>query len=346
MALAGIAMAAHQGWTGTNFHWQVASIALPAGLPQPLSFRFVMKSDAGTAKDGIAIDDFHVYNRTYPIYTGTAVNQDTVATSGSAFVSFLESGAIMAEVNPQGQNLGLTEVKAYYQSELANPGSSQYLLPREYTVKPAVAPADSVVARFYITQQQVDSLMAASNPSCTECAKPESAYRLGITQYHDPNPAYEDGVLYNNNAAGGYQFHPAAAIAWVPYDNGYYAELKLASFSEFWFNSGGLDANTPLPAQDVSFSATVAGSRQASLSWISQTDAQTLNYTLQRSGDGKTFETIWKTPARQTSDSANYSYLDILLPGSSTVAYYRLLLAGAGWQQLLFPGTVAAFCWQ
>ena len=79
--------------------WHVASIPLPASA-QPVRLRFVLNSDPGTTKEGISVDDIHIYDKTYSIYS-PAVSTGIITqpiTGGSAFVPFLKGGQLVAEI--------------------------------------------------------------------------------------------------------------------------------------------------------------------------------------------------------------------------------------------------------
>ncbi|MBK6937616.1 MAG: hypothetical protein IPH18_12580 [Chitinophagaceae bacterium] len=92
--------AASNLWSVENYYrWHVATLPLTV-LPAPLTqytriqFRFVVSSDASVNREGIAIDDIHIYNNPYGIYDGTGtspiVNQPVV--SGTNWINFIESG--------------------------------------------------------------------------------------------------------------------------------------------------------------------------------------------------------------------------------------------------------------
>jgi hypothetical protein len=79
-------------WDSANYtNWHVAGIALPTGFSQ-LQLRFVLVSDAGVVREGIAIDDVHIYEqnmnvadvqwRVYPNPTSTSASLLTSHTSG------------------------------------------------------------------------------------------------------------------------------------------------------------------------------------------------------------------------------------------------------------------------
>lgn len=219
-----------QGWTNTDTRWRVASISLPTGIAA-LKLRFVMKSDAGTNKDGIAIDDIHIFDLQNPAYEGGSVStNDNVNASAMDFIS---NGQIFATIDPHSQNIGTTTVQMFRHTSPYNIISNQYNLSRNYVVN-ASQLKDSAMLRLFITDDDVIKYLADN--TCDTCNKAADAYRLGITKYDDANKQNENGSL-SDNLNGTYNFIPYAAIQWVPYDKGYYAQINVASFSEFWFNT-------------------------------------------------------------------------------------------------------------
>jgi hypothetical protein len=245
-------------WSQQNYQrWHVATIPLP--LASSLRFRFGFRSDEGLTKDGIGIDDIHIYDNIYGIYTGTGESPASVqpVVNGSNWINFLESGQLIASVNPDGQDLGSTEVKSYVNTGAVRINKQQYYHDRNITIKPTnVNLPDSAIVRFYFLDSETETLINATG--CASCYKPSMAYELGVTKYSDPNDIYENGTLADN-LQGNYLFINAARAVKVPFDKGYYAEFKVKDFSEFWLNNGGLDNNTPLPVELISFTASKVG---------------------------------------------------------------------------------------
>jgi len=225
-----------------DYRWHVASIPLPVSA-QPVRLRFVMASDPGATGEGLVIDDVHIFNRNYQIYNGSSAGPLSQGVAGNQFTDFLSAGKIVAQIQPAGQNLGNTDVHIYNHAT-PDTASRQYYLQRSFMVNTAQQPLDSIVARFYVTDEEVISLVNATG--CGNCSKPKDVYRLGISKYDDPVLANENGTL-TDNVNGTWVFYPKSRIQWVPYDNGYYAEVKFPSFSEVWFNDGGPGGNLSLP---------------------------------------------------------------------------------------------------
>ena len=218
-----------------NTRWRVASASLPDS-GGTIKLRFVFSSDPGTARDGIAIDDMHIFDLQYPVYDGqSTVFTTTGSGTGSNWIDFTNSNKLLAQVNTANQNIGTIDLALYNHSFVLNPITRDYHLGTSFAVHAADDPADSVQIRLYITEADVLELLQAEG--CTTCTKAEDAYRLGITKYDDADKSKENGSLSDNNG-GTYSFIPHERILWVPYHLGYYAQTTLRSFSELWFNTG------------------------------------------------------------------------------------------------------------
>ncbi len=220
-----------QVWNDSSLRWRVASIPLPKDVPS-LKLRFVLRSDAGAAWDGIAIDDIHIFDLKHPVYNGASVKVSNIVNSGG-WTDFVSGNDILAQMHSNA-NTGNTDVYLYNHSYVLNPVLRHYNLQRNYVLQSAQNAEDSVSIRLFITDQEVVKLVNDQN--CDTCARADDAYRLGITQYSDAKKNRENGSL-TDNVNGSYIFIPYTAIQWVPYEKGYYAQTTVASFSEFWFNT-------------------------------------------------------------------------------------------------------------
>jgi hypothetical protein len=174
-----------------------------------------------------------------------------------------------------------------------------------------------VSVRFYFTDTEAKNLIAATG--CGLCSKPADPYELGITKYSG-NVSDENGTLSDNNT-GIYQYITPANTMIVPYDNGYYAEFQVSSFSEFWLNNGGPGANNPLPLTLVLFEATKQGSKGL-LQWKTENETNISKFIVERSSDGRDYVPIGSISANNILGSNSYSLTDQQPKGG--LNYYRL----------------------
>ncbi|MEI8280132.1 MAG: S8/S53 family peptidase [Bacteroidota bacterium] len=310
-----------QLWSIENdTRWHVASTYLPASI-LPIRLRFVMKSDPGVNFEGVAIDDIHIFDRTSAIYEGNATPNITQSVLGTTWTTFTSTGGLITEIHPKDQNLGNTSVVLYKPSIRNSSDSGQYNIARSYTVKPKTQPNDSVSIRLYVLDSEVLSVINDTN--CISCTKPEDAYTLGVTQYSDPYPDNENGTLIDN-LKGVYTYYPYNMISWVPYDNGYYAELSVRSFCELWLNDGGPTHNFALSNPYIDFTAKKEDFTHAILDWKSNIDTVVSLYEIQRSYNDSNFTTI-NTTTSAFHAPQEYVYTDNVNISIGGVVYYRLI---------------------
>lgn len=242
--------ATNNRWQISRTYWIVSSIDIPVTGPQ-VRFRFVFSSDPFVNYDGVGIDDVQVFEKA-AIYTGPVNPKEVIQNvSGNGWVNFDFGGKRIASINPRGQNLGSTSVKVFINDTTSvRYRNNQYYLDRNIVVQPTNTPDSAVMVRFFFTDRESELLINASG--CAACSKPASAYDLGVTKYsYGPE---ENGTL-DDNTTGNYLYITRANVNILPYDNGYYAEYSVNSFSEFWLNNGGPGHNKALPLELLSFTA-------------------------------------------------------------------------------------------
>ncbi|MBI3720348.1 MAG: S8 family serine peptidase [Sphingobacteriales bacterium] len=241
--------ATYDRWQISRTYWIVSSIDIPV-TGSAVRFRFVFSSDPFVNYEGVGIDDIQVFEKA-AIYTGPENPKEVIQNvSGNGWIHFDYLGNRIASINPRGQNLGSTSVKVFINDTTSvRYRNNQYYLDRNIVVQPANLPDSAVLVRFYFTDQESEFLLSAAG--CPLCSKPVSAYDLGVTKY---SYAPQENGLLDDNTTGNYSYITPANTDILPYDNGYYAEYSVTSFSEFWLNDGGPGQNKPLPLQLLSFS--------------------------------------------------------------------------------------------
>jgi hypothetical protein len=307
-----------QAWTKTGEdYWHVATIPLPKN-GNIVSFRFVMRSDQGSEYEGIAVDDIHVYDLINPIFNQEKFASPITQNVGAGqTVSYISGNNIGVSLLNGTSALGNTAVQDYKHALFVNEDSTQYYLPKNFTIQPTNNPTDSVTVRFYVPDEGMKIIR--EDAGCYSCSKVREVQGLGITKYDDPDKNRENNTLADNTN-GVYAFIPKNKITWVPYDIGYYAEVKVKSFSEFWFNDGGPTKDQTLNQNLFDFTASHYGVRYAQLNWKSNIDAQTMKYDLQRADTSMNFTTI-KTINAVGQNGQNYTYIDTPVLTSSIVHY-------------------------
>lgn len=313
-------------WNTEGFtRWHVASVPLPnPGSGASIRFRFALSTDPGVTQEGLAIDDIHIFDRGKSILPPANVMVTQTPAAGK-WNDYLSADSVIAALHPGAQNAPGTTVALFRHDTLHNPASTQYSMPRSYTIN-AAEDADSMQVRLYITDEEVAKTYA--DTLCRSCTKFPDAYSLGITQYVNlNNPIAQNGTLADDTG-GAFTFHPASAVKWVPYDNGYYAEIKAKPYSEYWFNDGGPTGDFPAGIDYLDFFAYSKGTYVVN-TWYSRIDSFVNIYTPQWSPDSVHFGDILDTPALHRKEAA-YSIDDYVNFAKFPVLWFRLRWTMAG----------------
>ena len=304
-------------WRTSLTTWHVASVDIPT-TGTSVRFRFVMSSDAGYNTEGVGIDDIHVFDKAQ-VYTGPQLLNTTQTVSGNNWIHFTSGGKRIASINPNGQDLGSTTVDVYPYVGAVRTNANQYYLDRNIVIRPTTQPSGNVSVRFYFTDTEAKNLIAATG--CGPCSKPNDPYELGVTKY-DGTAVQENGTL-NDNYPGTYHYILPANTEIIPYDNGYYAEFSVNSFSEFWLNNGGVGGANPLPLSLLSFEA-VKQNKKVLLQWRTDNEVNTNKFIVERSADGTIYKTIGTVLALNRNGVNNYDLTDE--QPLSGMNFYRLRL--------------------
>ena len=260
--------------------WHAATIPLPTGLSR-LRVRIVLESDPFVTREGIAIDDIHVYDNVFGIYEGppftsAVINQPAV--NGNNWIDFVSGGKLVASVNPNGQNLGNTNVQSFIHTGAVRNNGDQYYHNRNITIKPSnISLADSATVRFYFLDSETEALIAATG--CGVCTKPAMVTELGVSKFSSAD-ALENGNIADNTG-GNWLFIIPSYVKKVPFDKGYYAEFNVKEFSEFWLNDGAITNDQPLPVELVSFTATKNSNSDVDVDWITASENNTARFEIE-----------------------------------------------------------------
>jgi len=304
----------HQ-WRTSLTTWHVASFNIPP-TTNIVRFRIVFTSDLGYNLEGVAVDDIHVFDKA-AVYAGTTLTGITQTVNGGNWVHFNSGASRVVSINANGNNLGSTAVSVYPYTGTVRYQNYQYYANRNIVISPTTQPVSNVTVRFYFTDAEAKSLLAATG--CAVCRKPKDPYELGVTKFSG-SAAQENGTLADN-AGGVHSFILPANTEIIPYDNGYYAEFAVNSFSEFWLNNGGINGTQSLPVNLLSFEA-VKQTKKVLLKWSTDNELNADKYMVERSAAGINYAAIGNVPAYNNGNKNNYSLTD--LQPLSGLNFYRL----------------------
>ena len=244
-------------WGGINGKWHVASLPIPVHAGN-VHFRFVMSSDGGVNMEGLGIDDISIHEKsTVPNYAPLIFSSQNNV-SGSQWIPFnwgdqvLSPWYVLAEINPNGQNLGTVNVSFYPN----NTGSSRwnngsYYLDRNWVIQSSNPPTRNIGIRLYFTDIEADSLIKAGG--CSSCIAPTDAYQPGVNVYKGTGADENNQLL--DDSTGYFHFMSPEITEIIPHGNGYYAECTTPTLGEFWCSMGPLSLlnNSDCPGDTMTF---------------------------------------------------------------------------------------------
>ena len=237
------------------------------------------------------------------------------AANNSSWVSVYDSsGNIAAQINANGNNLGLVNTSLYTKTGPCRQDNLFRLyLNRNITITPQNQPASGTVAlRLYLKNEELDSLETAIN------TLGESS---GVSSIN------ELGVFKNEDACStiGANMAPILTTTAAVYNSDYYVQTSVSGFSSFYLASNLL--TTLLRATISSFTGKRADEANI-LTWQANGDGQVI-FGIERSLDGINFVNIgWINSTSESS--APYSFADRQPSASAQYNYYRLSITEDG----------------
>ena len=224
---------------------------------------------------------------------------------------FDSAGNIAAEINANGNNLGIVNTSLYTKTGTCRyDASNRIYLNRNITITPQNQPATSVSVRLYILKAELDSLKTALN---------------GLGQPSGVATINDVDVFKNSDACatvGSINAFPLSATTGT-YNSDYYLQVNVSSFSSFYFANKILPALLPIKITSFTGKHTIAGNL---LNWEANCNGQ-LNFSIQRSTDGIHFETIGNMPATALDCNQPFGFTDN--DPLVTNNYYRLRIIEA-----------------
>ena len=218
-------------------------------------------------------------------------------------------GNIAAEINANGNNLGIVNTSLYTKNGPCREDLSHRLyLNRNITITPQNQPAGTVSVRLYILKSELDTLRLALN---------SQGQPTGVASINEVD------VFKNNDACatvGALTASPLTATTGA-YNSDFYLQVNVSSFSSFYFANKLLPAI--LPVEINSFTATRAAQVNV-LQWKANCTASTA-FTVERSNDGLHFETIGIVTAADCNQPFSFTDTNPL----SSDNYYRISTATA-----------------
>ncbi len=170
----------------------------------------------------------------YPATNNSCLNADTITSTGSdQWQLIMKDGQVVAAIKDNGNNLGQITTQFYVNDNPVRVDPfgilPSYYLDRNYKISTENLIFGSPVrVRLYFLTNELQALIN-EDPDVT------SINSIGITRYHGTNEncALTDNIDNNDNI----NYLHYNTYDWDTYENGYYVEFDVNSFSEFYINN-------------------------------------------------------------------------------------------------------------
>jgi GEVED domain/Secretion system C-terminal sorting domain len=250
---------------------------------------------------------------TYPsagtCFTGAgSITVDATSNNNSNYVPLVDSSnALVAQLYPQGNNLGRVNVSYYkHNGAVRQDAGGRYYLDRNLTITVATQPTTPYNLRFPYQNSELNALIAQPGSGVT------SQFDLVMTKNGD-------GCLsaIGTGGTGGFVFSPTG-FGSLGSDRFVDVTNITGGFSSFYLHGG----STPIPVNLVDFKVQRVG-KVNNASWSTSQEVNTSHFVIERSNDGNNFAEIGRVTANGNSNTIlNYSFVDA--NPVKGINYYRL----------------------
>jgi PQQ-dependent dehydrogenase (s-GDH family) len=198
-------------------------------------------------------------------------------------------GNIMAEIHPNGQNLG-TVTSSFYKNvgSIRNWSTAKYL-DRNITITPQNQPSSPVKIRLYISKSEFDALDADPLSQVSS---------ISDLKIHKNSDNCKNSVSYATSIIS-----PVYAEAHGA--NGYVLQANISSFSSFYFSA----SNSSLPLSLITFDG-IYRDGISFLRWETDNELNTNYFVIERSTDNSVYSTIGTVSSKGNIQKTSYPFQD------------------------------------
>jgi hypothetical protein len=305
--------------------WRVSSYQLPKNS-KTIQFRYIVNTDQVFHRSGIGIDNVHVFDSTMQIYDAPvdSMTLQQQVSNSSQWQHFSKDGKIVASLQSNGQDLGITKLLAFINRGSVRNFHGQHYLDRNFILDTEKVPADSITVRLYYLDKEVDAMLFAQ--TCNACTAPSHAHRLGISHYTgDPQL---NGIAGDNHS-GLWNYIHNSKVQVIPFNNGYYIEFKIKASGEFYLNNGGLNKEESLPVTISKFSGMLSGRDKAVLNWTTRSEINIHHFEIELAKGNEAYEAgnfskISELPSAGLSAQPQDYAFNLTGTGRQGVEYFRI----------------------
>ncbi len=197
------------------------------------------------------------------------------------------------------------------------------IINRKWDVAPTTQPSSDVTVLYPFTNSEYSAIVTALSSISTTVTNPNQLEIYKLTSsgtFADPHASGATGYILVHGST-------ATTGNWVYSSHGngtdHIATYKVASFSGG--GGGGGASGNSLPVELTYFEAQPSISHSAFLSWETASEINNSHFEIERSYDGRAFETVGEVAGNGNSQhQITYRYLDEMISPTENNVFYRL----------------------
>lgn len=212
-------------WEGVSLNWLSYTIKIPNAAAK-VQFRWFLKNGSGVAREGLAIDNVHIYDYQYPIGVFEQLSQDHQINAGSTDWG-IENNQLNYIADEQN-TLGL-KLQSYFNNEVYTADGLSKLYPQMWVLKD-IAKKDN----YSIYLAMKDSLVQENIENCYSCYSTDGIYRYQLLTYSGENKEINKEIKDNKDNAE-WNKKDINNFEILPYGDGYLVKIENNHQGELWF---------------------------------------------------------------------------------------------------------------
>ncbi len=237
-----------------------------------------------------------------------------IRSEGNTWIVTDEFNQIVAEVDDNGNNIGLLDVNVYIDSTSYQ--DNQYIFKRHFKVSAQNSLTTPIIIRLFITESELNEIISKSHSNVNNNDDVDSIQNLSVLKYSGIN---EDDRFDNNDLGCSSCF-----TSYIPTTGSKYGalflEISLSGFSEDWIVSKKTGAPLGVDLAEIETSCNGANSI---IKWISASEINNQKFILEKSKDGKAYFAIGEVSGAGNSNCIKH-YMFEDKTDFSSIQYYRI----------------------
>ncbi|HLS71295.1 MAG TPA: T9SS type A sorting domain-containing protein, partial [Chitinophagaceae bacterium] len=216
-------------WTGEDLTWRPYSLQIPQE-EDVVQFRWLIKNGTGATKEGIAIDNIHIYDFKFPIgiHDSFTIEKEIQANEEVWGVENQSLSFFVPE-----NNTSYLKINSFLNAEAETKDGLEGLYAQMWIINPL-----NISENYTIQFAILDSLLEEDKLKCYSCSSRSSIYDYDFNIYSGDEGHINKEI--KDNTDNKWMKYPLKDFNIIPYGKGYLVELHAKERGEVWLLNSSL----------------------------------------------------------------------------------------------------------